>query len=68
MIKLKFENVGSKNLTWECRVKEVTEAALLRQIKVNQALMSRSISFDFDGQEGKVYAGFRTVGTFRVVE
>lgn len=67
MIKLRFENVGSKNKTWECRVKEVTETALLRQIRINQALMSRSLSFDFDGQEGNVYAGFRTVGTFKVV-
>lgn len=67
MIKIKFENVGSGNKTWEANVKEVTEQSLTRSIRQNHALMSRNLSFDFDGTEGNIFAGMRRVGAFKVV-
>lgn len=61
---VEFTEVGRNKKTWRCEVGRVTDVALKRQIRLQQALMSNDIDFDYE--TGAIYAGLRRVGTFRV--
>lgn len=68
---VQFNNVGRDKVSWSAQVKEVTEPALLREVKKKGVLMSRGVDVDFDasGLSGCiVVGGFRVVGHFIVVE
>jgi len=62
-----FENVGRRKKSGSADI-PLTEAAILKEIRRNGALMSRDIDFtlDLDTGEGSIYAGFHVVGRIRV--
>lgn len=65
MIKVSFENVGRDKQSWTEDFRELSESALYRAIKKRRALASKDIFCDLDS--GQIFAGFRCVGTFKVV-
>ena len=64
MPRVRFTEVGRNKVTWEAEYKgELTESWLYKQAK--KALMSSGIEF---GDNGVIYAGFRSVGRFEIIE
>jgi hypothetical protein len=64
-----FEKVGRGKKSWDSEITgAVTHQFLLREIRRNNALISRDIDFYVaeDGTSGKIFAGLRSVGTFRI--
>lgn len=69
-MKVRFENVGRFNVSWEADIPAVTYRYLLREVKLHGKLRSSLITFtlDADGTGGLVVVGgWRTVGRFHVV-
>jgi hypothetical protein len=67
-----FENVGRGKVSWQQDMEHPSFVALSRAIKKKKALASKGIDFSYDvvnddETRGTIFAGFRAVGTFRVV-
>ena len=62
-MKVKFIDVGRDKKTWEAECDTLTYDWMYSQVK--KALMSNNIEF---GEDGKIYAGFRAVGRFGIIE
>ena len=60
-MRVRFENVGRLKATWEEDVE--SERAIVLAIERKHVLMSRDVWVEWDGVEGTIYAGMRTVGT-----
>jgi hypothetical protein len=67
---VRFENVGAQHVTWEERIAwPITEAAIVRAVRLKGALGSRDISASEDSEyTGRIFAGvFRLVGTYTIL-
>lgn len=67
-MKVTFENVGRNKKTWTAETEKLSESWVLSQIRKSKALMSNDISFDIEGNVGRIYAGFRPVGSISIEE
>lgn len=66
---VEFVGVGRNNTSWSVSLDQMpTEPILERHVRKRGALMSRDIEcvFDEDLEHGCIFAGMRTVGSFRV--
>lgn len=71
LMTVEFRNVGQNNLSWTAQMQRpANEAAIVRAIRKKGALMSRDIGIEFDplSLSGSIYAGFRCVGRFEIVD
>lgn len=64
MITIHFEGVGRDKKSWSAQFKMLTHSVIMKSIRTHGALMSRDVELDFD--TATIYAGFRSVGKFRV--
>jgi hypothetical protein len=62
MVKVAFKNVGRNNRTWTAELPNDDPRTLAGEAR--QALMSAGV----DCSDGKVYAGFRPVGEYEILE
>lgn len=69
MINVQFSNVGRDRKAWKASLSEMSASAIYGSIKDNRALASRGIDVDYKAEtnEGRIYAGGRPVGEFKVV-
>lgn len=66
MPRVKFINVGREKKNWEAECEgDLTYQWLFGQVKKQRALVSNDIDFYKDG---RITAGFRTVGRFEIVK
>ncbi len=69
MLTVHFRDVGRDSKSWSVVMPELTEAALLKAVKVKRAILSRFPEFQMvNDNEGVIYAGIRSVGRFFVEE
>jgi hypothetical protein len=62
---VKFKDVGRNKKSWEAHCDgELTYKFMYGQVKSNAAIMSSDLEF---GDNGTIFAGFRSVGTFEVL-
>lgn len=69
-MKIQFKEVGRNKKTWTAEVNELSESALLREIKKSGALMSRGVDVVLDDGDTSgliIVGGWRTVGTFEIL-
>lgn len=69
-MKIKFIKVGRGKKTWTAEVAGFDQAYMEEAVHRSGALSSRNISFsDTDGNdEGTIFAGLHSVGTFKIIE
>lgn len=68
-MKIQFTEVGRDKKSWTAEIKELTESAIVRQVKKGKAILSSGIEaiLNEDGKTGYIIVGgFRTVGQFSV--
>lgn len=70
-MRVKFIDIGYGNANWIADMEELTEAAVVREVKRAGAVMSRQVSavLDDSGKTGEVIVGmFRLAGRFKVID
>ena len=75
-MKIRFIDVGRNNANWEaeCKAEKIEELEyewLYSQVKKRAMVMSREIDFMVnteDNTSGVITAGFRTIGTFTILQ
>jgi hypothetical protein len=69
-MKIRFENVGHSNASWEASCDGLDYDWFYKQVK-SRGVMSRDLDFCLkkdNPKEGIVFAGFHNIGTFKIVE
>lgn len=64
-MQIKFIDVGRNKRNWEVECAELTYDFMYGQVKLVGGLLSQDIDFMDDG---RIIAGFRTVGKFKVIQ
>lgn len=66
---VQFKDVGRDKKCWEDRISVPSFESLEHCLKKSGAVMSRDIDFDEDpdGMGGRVFAGVRAVGTYKLI-
>ncbi len=75
-MKIKFIDVGRNNANWEaeCKAEKIEDLEyewLYSQVKKRAMVMSKEIDFLInreDNTSGVITAGFRTIGTFTILQ
>lgn len=61
---IQFTNVGRNHASWTAELADSTEAAIIREVRKRKVLASKEIF----AEDGTIYAGFRPVGQYRVIQ
>lgn len=65
-MRIEFKNVGRDKRSWTETIEQQPTGPIIEKlVRKSGSLMSRNIFIDID--EGKIYAGFRTVGHFELI-
>lgn len=63
MTTIQFLNVGRHKLSWKAELESTDEESIAKAVRASNALLSSSITCE----AGHIYAGFRLVGTYKML-